>query len=181
MRLGRIGRGAGAAKTFPHNDLGSLKRLIEEDLASQEAKSIFRTIFVGVESVYSMEGDAAPIVALLDIIGTFDTGRIKLIVDEAHAMFVFGKGLTMPPYITEEQASKVFARVVTFGKAPGVTGAAVVVPRYAKDYLVAHARPFIFTTAPTEFSVVAVDNALDLLEDGRAHAVSLSSDYSKAY
>ncbi|KAH7096885.1 PLP-dependent transferase [Auriculariales sp. MPI-PUGE-AT-0066] len=172
LRLGRVGRGQAFSKTFRHNDLDDLRRVLQEDAdAVRTGKMRDHAVFVGVETLYSMEGDCTNLSAVLESVRPFGK-RVKVVVDEAHALGVFRLGLSMPPYVTPEEASRVFARTITFGKGPGVAGAAMVVPDYVKPYLVATARSFIFSTAPTVFSVIAVDCALDTLEDGSAAALA---------
>lgn len=120
--------------SFKHNDLEDLKRLLDHTSG---------TVYVAVESLYSMTGDLAP---LKEIIELCKSDQIYLVVDEAHAFGVFGesgKGLV------EEMGlgSEIFARLVTFGKAFGSHGAAILGSAELKDYLMNFARSFIYTTA----------------------------------
>lgn len=105
--------------------------------------------FLVTESLFSMDGDFAPLPALAA------TGA-QLIVDEAHAVGIFGdngSGL----------ANNVFLTVNPCGKALGVSGAFVCGPAWAIEYLVQRARPFIFSTAPPPAVAAAIDAALDLI------------------
>lgn len=109
-------------------------------------------VYVLVESLYSMGGDMAPLKQVLDLCERFNA---HLIVDEAHAVGVFGdqgKGIVscMP------DAHKVFARVVTFGKAYGWHGAAVLGSENLKKVLLNFARPFIYSTAlpPSDYTEI---------------------------
>ncbi len=127
--------------SFKHNDIADL----ESKIAKAEGN-----IFVAVESVYSMDGDAAPLTALSKIEG------IYLIVDEAHSAGVFathGEGK-----VVEEGIEKnVFARLVTYGKAFGAHGAAVLGSAVLKEYLINYSRSFIYTTFCSDFNLVAID------------------------
>lgn len=119
---------------FRHNELENLKkRLIE-------AKG---TVYVVVESIYSMDGDQAPLVELVELCQQFVA---FLIVDEAHAGGVYGshgQGL-----VTELGLDfGVFAKIITFGKAYGSHGACVLGSADLKSYLINFSRPFIYTTA----------------------------------
>ncbi|KAH7106105.1 pyridoxal phosphate-dependent transferase [Auriculariales sp. MPI-PUGE-AT-0066] len=172
IRMGRVGRGTALAVSFPHNDLGVLRPLLEEEIARDRRGFQPRTVFVAVESLYSMDGDTAPLVEIIRLLKPLGS-RAKLIVDEAHAVGVFNRGLSMPPYLTPAESAKVFARTVTFGKALGVAGAALIVPEYVKSYLINYARPFVFSTAPAVFNILAVDCTLTALEDGRASELAL--------
>jgi 8-amino-7-oxononanoate synthase len=120
--------------SFRHNDL--------EDLTAKY-KHAEGTVFVAVESLYSMDGDIAPLSELSDWCAR---NEALLIVDEAHACGVFGdqgKGLCAEAGIED----RCFARVVTFGKAYGSHGAAVCGSELLREFLINFARSFIYTTA----------------------------------
>src|SRR6202008_788207 len=110
---------------FRHNDVQHLNTLIRRHSAG------FENIYIVVESVYSMDGDLAP---LKEISKTVNDNCF-LIVDEAHATGVFGekgKGLCN----TENLESACFARVITFGKALGCHGAMVAGSEKLRHYLI---------------------------------------------
>lgn len=122
------------AWSFLHNDVHDLEKKL------QLAKG---RVVVIVESVYSMDGHFAP---LQKIIALKEKYNFDIVVDEAHAVGLFGKegrGL-----VNEEQLEdRIFARVITFGKALGAHGAAVLGSNELKDFLINFSRPFIYTTA----------------------------------
>lgn len=127
------------AKTFSfqHNNLSSL----EERLKKAEG-----TVFVAVESLYSMDGDIAP---LKEINALCKQYNALLIVDEAHAGAVFGikgEGLCVDMDIEQD----VFARLITFGKGFGAHGAAILCSSEMRRFLINFARSFIYTTALPE-------------------------------
>tara|TARA_B110000037_G_scaffold93490_1_gene110049 strand:+ start:2156 stop:3229 length:1074 start_codon:yes stop_codon:yes gene_type:complete len=127
------------AKTisFRHNDIEDLSAKIERSDGS---------IYVAVESLYSMDGDFAPIKKLAVLC---KSRNAYLIVDEAHACGVFGengKGLVFELGLSH----LVFARLVTFGKAYGSHGACVLGSSDLIQYLYNFARSFIYTTALPE-------------------------------
>ncbi len=134
--------------TFKHNDLQSL-----EDKLKQ-AKGIR---YVAIESVYSMDGDTPPIDQILKLTEKYGT---NLIVDEAHAIGLYGFGL-----IDEQFQNRVFARIVTFGKALGCHGAIVLGSNSLKDYLVNFARSFIYTTAASHHQIASVKVGYQLLQE----------------
>ncbi len=139
---------------FKHNDLESLKELIERQ------RDKFKEVYLVVESVYSMDGDCAPLKELVELCKQYN---IYLIVDEAHAIGVFGeqgKGLCEELKIEKY----CFARIYTYGKAMGCHGASIVGGEELKDYLINFSRSFIFTTATPEHSVLAVKSAYELLQ-----------------
>ncbi|QEC54261.1 8-amino-7-oxononanoate synthase [Anseongella ginsenosidimutans] len=141
--------------TFSHNDTGSLEQKLK-----QAEKGPGR-IFIAVESIYSMDGDKAP---LEKITSLTEKHNAALIVDEAHAGGIFGKngrGL-VPLWGLEEQ---VFARIYTFGKALGSHGAIITGSKTLKDYLVNFARPLIYTTALPFHNLASIKCAYELLID----------------
>ena len=136
--------------SFRHNDLDDLERKLGKSQGD---------IFVVVESVYSMDGDTAPLEALLSVCGKYGA---NLIVDEAHSTGVWGQngsGLSCALGLEKE----VFASVYTFGKAMGVHGAVVVGDEVLTQYLTNFARPFIYTTALPTHSLVSIRASFDYL------------------
>ncbi len=129
--------------SFAHNNTTELRQLLETHQG--------KTVFVIVESIYSMDGDAAP---LREMVGICKEYNAYLIVDEAHSTGVCGQngeGLCVAYGIEKD----VFARVHTFGKAIGTHGAAVIGCQILKDYLINFARPLIYTTAMPPHTVLS--------------------------
>jgi 8-amino-7-oxononanoate synthase len=136
-----------------HNDLDSFEDCLRR--AREEA----RDIWIAVESVYSMDGDIAPLDELLALAERYDA---TLIVDEAHATGVFGatgrgscEGLDTARLVT----------LHTCGKALGVAGALICASDTAIDYLINKARPFIYSTAPPPMLAAGVSRALQLVDE----------------
>lgn len=125
--------------SFEHNNPEALgkKLLLFKD----------RRIYVAVESVYSMDGDTADLVNILNICRQYGAA---LIVDEAHATGIMGYG---GRGLCEQQgiANQVFARIFTFGKALGTHGAVVCGSEILQQYLLNFSRSFIYTTALSPF------------------------------
>jgi 8-amino-7-oxononanoate synthase len=139
---------------FRHNNIEHLTQLIERN------KSAFDSIYIVVESIYSMDGNAASLKEIAELCGE----KIFLIVDEAHAIGVFGeKGKGLCNELNIE--NKCFARVYTYGKAMGCHGAAVVGSKLLRSYLVNFARSFIYTTALPPHSLFNIKAAYLLLQD----------------
>ncbi|VVT54209.1 uncharacterized protein SAPINGB_P003961 [Magnusiomyces paraingens] len=128
-------------------------------------------VFVAIESVYSMDGDVAPLADIVSIIferhnrSSYTMGPTYLIVDEAHATGVLGapKGPALGLVNAESLESACLVRVHTFGKAVGAAGAVVLCPRVLREYLVNYARPFIYSTAPPLAALAAVRASYALL------------------
>lgn len=134
---------------FKHNNLKAL----EEKL--KQAKGL---IYVVVESVYSMDGDIAPLSEMAKICKKYEAA---LIVDEAHAAGIFGNGKGLVAKLNLEKL--VFARVVTFGKAYGCHGAVVLGNNILRNYLINYSRAFIYTTALPVPNIIAIKKAHDFL------------------
>jgi 8-amino-7-oxononanoate synthase len=125
----------------PHRDVAAVER------ALANAESAPRR-FVVTESVFSMDGDRAPIEALLDVCERHDA---HLFVDEAHAVGLLGPaGAGVVAELAERgvDVSRVAARLVTGGKALGQSGAFVVGDTTLRAWLIQRARSLMFTTAP---------------------------------
>jgi 8-amino-7-oxononanoate synthase len=115
--------------------------------------------FLVTESLFSMDGDFAPLADYAQLCR--ETGTV-LIVDEAHAVGVYG--VTGSGWIEQTNCgSEVFLSVDTAGKAMGVSGAFVSGPEWAIDYLIQRARSFMFTTAPPPALAAALDASLDVI------------------
>lgn len=133
--------------TFRHNDLQSL----EEKL--QHAKG---NIYVVIESVYSMDGDSPDITELITLAGKY---HAQVIVDEAHATGLYYNGIINSLHLQD----KVFARVVTFGKALGCHGAIILGSKLLREYLINFSRSFIYTTAAPFHQLASIKMAYELL------------------
>ncbi|MEM6342361.1 MAG: 8-amino-7-oxononanoate synthase [Bacteroidota bacterium] len=136
---------------FRHNDLDHLALLLEKAQGNT---------FIGTESVFSMDGDKAPLKEICQLAQRY---HAALIVDEAHSNGILGpqgKGFVVEQALEQQ----VFARVQTFGKAVGRHGAIVLGSKTLKAYLLNFARSFVFTTALPPQSIQAIDQAYDLIK-----------------
>ncbi len=127
---------------FKHNNIKSLEEKLQVATGN---------IYVVIESVYSMDGDLAPLTEIYNLCKEYEA---NLIVDEAHATGVFGEngnGLVCQNNLQ----NLVFARIVTFGKALGGHGAIVLGSKLLRSYLINFSRSFIYTTAPAFSSLLA--------------------------
>jgi 8-amino-7-oxononanoate synthase len=144
---------SGARKViYPHLDLNALENSLRQD-----AGAPWRRIIV-TESVFSMNGDVAPLREMASLAEKFGAA---MIVDEAHATGVQGKsgsGLVAESGILPH----VLATIHTCGKALASGGAFVCGPQIMKDYLINHARTFIFSTALPPYFAEQISAALNL-------------------
>ncbi|KAJ3099266.1 hypothetical protein HDU96_010763 [Phlyctochytrium bullatum] len=165
---------AAKVRAFRHNDVGDLARVVREEVERIEAADGAATatatatagVIVAVESVYSMDGDEAPLRRMVELCESFGVraGGVRIVVDEAHSTGVRGprgRGLTAELGLEE----RVFARLHTFGKAVGAHGAVLIGPKVLRSYLVNYARPLIYSTSLPLHSLVAIDCAYDVMEE----------------
>ncbi len=150
---------------IPHNDVDAVRRaLIEAGRAGEAGRpgpfGPGGECFVVVESLFSMDGDEAP---LGDYAELCAQRGAHLIVDEAHAVGIYGSrgsGLIDEHGVAEQ----VFLSISTAGKALGVAGGFVAGPAWAIEYLIQRARPFIFSTAAPPALASAIYASLTLVE-----------------
>jgi len=151
MRLGR-----GEALQARHNDADSFDAAI----AGWRARGGTGRVWIAVESLYSMDGDCAPLADLAAVARQHDA---FLLIDEAHATGVFGpdgRGLA-----ADYEGRENVVTLRTCGKALGCEGALVCGPATVRDFLVNRGRGFIFSTAPSPLMASAVRAALHILAD----------------
>jgi 8-amino-7-oxononanoate synthase len=151
------------AFSFLHNDVQDLEKKLQRAGGN---------IFVAVESVYSMDGDLAP---LKEIAAICEKAGAHLVVDEAHATGVIGErgeGLVQALGLVPA----CFARIHTFGKAVGCHGAIVLGSGILRQYLLNFSRSFIYTTAlpPTATAaIMASYNLFPYMTEARAQLAAL--------
>ncbi|WP_456439058.1 aminotransferase class I/II-fold pyridoxal phosphate-dependent enzyme [Psychroserpens sp.] len=138
---------------FRHNDLRALEKLIlhHSELVSESHQDMY----IVTESVFSMDGDSPDLETLSQITKKYDA---NLIVDEAHAVGIFGEqGNRLISELNLEDF--IFARTVTFGKALGAHGAAILCRQDLKEYLINFSRPFIYTTALPPHTLATINSS----------------------
>lgn len=149
---------------FNHNDASHLEKLMDQ------YKNDLSPKFILTESVFSMDGDIAPLEKLYEL---RDAHNAFLIVDEAHACGVLGEG-------GKGLADKADLIIGTCGKALGSFGAYVVCKQSIKDYLVNHCGGLIYSTALPPATIGAIDAAIDLmpsLNEARRHVLNLAQNF----
>lgn len=148
---------AGASiRVFPHNTLEKLESHLRWAVQTFSAARVL----ILVESVYSMDGDRAPLREIVELKERFGAW---LLVDEAHGVGVVGnqgRGLVDELGLSRQ----IEAQMGTLGKALGSCGAYLCGSTALRDYLVNRARSFIFSTAPPPHCAAASRAAVELLE-----------------
>lgn len=149
------------AYKYNHNDFEDLEKLI--------LRNPDTVIYIVTESVFSMDGDCPN---LEELVLLSDKHHCYLVVDEAHALGVFGsKGEGIVQMLGLQD--NVFARIMTFGKGLGCHGAAILGSVELKDYLVNFARSFIYTTGLSPHSVATILVAYQHLQQDLAPILKL--------
>ncbi|WP_410216258.1 8-amino-7-oxononanoate synthase [Paracoccus sp. (in: a-proteobacteria)] len=151
------GARAGRAEvaTFRHGDIGHA----EDVIAAWRRGGGTGAVWIAVESLYSMDGDMAPLDALMALAD--EEGF--LLIDEAHATGIYGpQGRGLAHHL---EGRENVLTLHTFGKALGGAGALVCGARCLIDFMINRCRPFIFATAPSPMLAVAGQEALAILRD----------------
>ncbi|MBB4100541.1 8-amino-7-oxononanoate synthase [Sphingomonas kyeonggiensis] len=144
------------ARGAAHND----PEAFEDVIAGWRAEGGTGQIWIAVESLYSMDGDQAPLDALAAVA---DRHEAILVVDEAHATGVFGdRGRGLAAGLAGREN---LITLHTCGKALGCEGALLCGPHVVRDFLINRGRAFIFSTAPSPLMAVAVEAALGLIAE----------------
>lgn len=134
---------------FKHNNLEDLKLKYKQE---GHRNGFNGEVYIVTEAVFSMDGDSPDLKAFVEFCSQNES---HLIVDEAHALGVFGKnGMGLCQALGIEQ--QLFARIITFGKALGCHGSAVLATSELKDFLVNFSRPFIYTTGLPPHSLTTI-------------------------
>jgi 8-amino-7-oxononanoate synthase len=156
---------------FEHNNLKSLEDLLEKARGD---------VYVVTESVFSMDGDLAP---LKEILSLCQKHNARLIVDEAHALGLFGEsGEGLVGELKLEQ--DVFCRVYTFGKALGLHGAAILSNAEFISFLVNFCRSYIYSTGiPPALAIQIREHysRLTTMKSGREHLRKLCGHFDTLF
>jgi 8-amino-7-oxononanoate synthase len=145
---------------FKHNNLEDLEQILKRQNGN---------CYISIESLYSMDGDFAPIQEIAEIAEKYNA---HLIVDEAHAFGVFGYGLVEKYQLQ----NKVLATVVTYGKALGAHGAAILSNDLIKSYLINFASPFIYTTSAQDIQWMSIKAGYKFLKENCELSIKLQKN-----
>ncbi|WP_442787152.1 aminotransferase class I/II-fold pyridoxal phosphate-dependent enzyme [Flavobacterium suncheonense] len=154
------------AYRFAHNDLDDLQDKMVK------FKNEAATVYVVIESVYSMDGDSPNLEVLTELC---EQQECYLVVDEAHALGVFGRkgeGLIQ----SLQLQNKVFARIMTFGKGLGCHGAAILGSLALQSYLVNFSRSFVYTTGLSPHAVATIVTAYRYLAENPSAITDLTDN-----
>ena len=145
---------------FKHNNPEDLEQILKRQIGN---------CYIAIESLYSMDGDFAPIQEIAEIA---EKHNAFLIVDEAHSFGVFGNGLVDQFQLQK----KVLATVITYGKALGSHGAAILSNDVVKSYLINFASPFIYTTSAPDVQWRTIKMGYEFLKENNCERIKLQQN-----
>lgn len=141
-------------RVFPHRDVSFVENFLRTH------RDEFERVLVVTESIFSMDGDAAPLVELSDICRRLDAG---LLVDEAHALGVYGeRGSGLVEHLGLE--SQILVKLGTLSKSVGAIGGYACGSQELIDFLINHCRSYLFSTSPPIPLMAAIQSALEIIE-----------------
>jgi 8-amino-7-oxononanoate synthase len=161
----RDGMGRVPVAGTAHNDINAIEHLITHWRGQGGGKG---QIWIAAETLYSMDGDKAP---LADLVALANRHDAMLLLDEAHATGIYGpqgRGLA-----AELEGAPNIICLHTCGKALGAAGGLVTLPRHLRDYMVNRARSFIYSTAPSPLMAAVVRAALKIVAGADAERARL--------
>lgn len=194
MRASRVPRAS--RRSFKHNSVEHLAAVLRELKETHEGvRTGVRSVWIGVETVYSMDGTVARLGEMVDVAERIlERGNVHFVVDEAHSTGLYGpqgRGLVCALGL----ANRITIRLHTFGKAMACSGgeqahsppripalpltretfpAVVLCNPLLRHYLINYARPLIYSTVMPHVNVLLISCALDMLLNGESDQVRLS-------
>jgi 8-amino-7-oxononanoate synthase len=144
----------------PHNNVNAIEDIIKEWRGTANRGS--GRVWIAAETLYSMDGDRAP---LRDLVALADRHDAMLLLDEAHATGVYGeqgKGLLNVELSPAYAGAPNIISLHTCGKALGVSGALICLPKLYRDFLVNRGRAFVYSTAPSPLMAAVVRESLKI-------------------
>ena len=134
-------------------------------------------VWIAVESLYSMDGDIAPLAELASLADRYDA---MLLIDEAHATGVLGPGGRGLAAAAGLEGRENVVALHTCGKALGASGALITSTAPIRDFLVNRARAFIYATAPSPVMAAVVRRALEVVRDEPERRTRLAGQVAAA-
>lgn len=159
------------ARSALHNDAAS----VDDVITAWRGAGGVGQVWIAVESLYSMDGDRAPLDPLMQVADRHDA---MLVIDEAHATGVYGEGGRGLAAHLEGRANVISLH--TCGKALGVMGGLVLAPKSIRTFLINRARAFIYATAPSPLMATAVRAALHIVRSDDTRKTRLETLVSTA-
>ncbi|KAF8841560.1 8-amino-7-oxononanoate synthase [Paxillus ammoniavirescens] len=158
----------GATYRFAHNSLASLEDCIRNVLCKHpQITQGNSTVFVSLESLYSMEGDFCPLVEMVQVIeNLIPAGHAHIVVDEAHTSALCGPNGSgyIPLLLLNDRIHTV---VHAFGKGWGFRGGVILSSPKVREYLIHSVGPIIYSTALPHTDIIGIQSCLDIISGER--------------
>lgn len=147
-------------RVFPHNNLKKLEALLSKPRTCPESRTLVIT-----ESIFSMDGDAAPLREIIKLTKKYDA---LLMVDEAHGIGILGKtGMGLAEELGVQD--QIDFQMGTLGKAVGVAGGYIAASASWIDLLINQSRSLIYSTAPPPGQAAASSTAIKIIQSDEGH------------
>lgn len=170
---------------FLHNSVQDLHRKLKAVMDKRNEQRKARRILIVVESVYSMDGDVAPLQEMLDLALRYGA---LVMVDEAHGLGTFGddtrnnsRGTGVLTQLGLEHHPALACSVHTFGKAAGCHGAVICGSKRLRQYLWNYGWPLIYSTSLPLHSLVAIECAYETMTRPRGKRLRQHTDHLVTY
>lgn len=170
-KVSSFGTEEASGSSFRHNCVADLRQKLESLQKKLQYNNKSQRILIVVESVYSMDGDVAPLRAMLDLAQRFGA---MVLVDEAHGIGIFGnerRGTGVLTQLGLEGHPALAASIHTFGKAAGCHGAVVCGSKVLRQYLWNYGWPLIYSTSLPLHSLVAIECSYETMTSPRGSAL----------
>ncbi|MGR8947592.1 MAG: 8-amino-7-oxononanoate synthase [Gammaproteobacteria bacterium] len=154
------------SKRYAHVDTASLRTNLERTAGAQQ--------WIITDSVFSMDGDIAPVPKIVKLAAAHNATAI---IDDAHGFGTIGSGRGVAKHFNLDPKALPIV-VVTFGKALGTQGAAVLGSRELISFLIQSSRTFIYDTAMPPAIAAATERAIELISSDKSHIAALESNIS---
>ncbi|KAH9940164.1 PLP-dependent transferase [Epithele typhae] len=149
---------------FKHNSVASFREVLQRTLVSHPRIAEGRgTMFIAVETLYSMDGDFCPLRQIVETVEELvPKGCAHIMVDEAHSSGLYGdrrRGLVIELGLQDRVHSVLHA----FSKAWGMAGAVILTSAVVRQYLIGYSRPFIYSTSLPFAQTAGINTCIDFL------------------
>ncbi|KAF8841080.1 8-amino-7-oxononanoate synthase [Paxillus ammoniavirescens] len=178
----RLSGARGATYRFAHNSVASFEECLRDVLRKHpQIAQGQSTVFVSVESLYSMDGDFCPLMEIVQLVEDLvPAGHAHIVVDEAHTSAICGPNGT--GYVSLLRLDhRVHTTVHTFGKGWGFHGAAVLTSPIIREYLINFAKSVMFSTSMPYTDICALESCLDIISSERGQELRQSLQHLSCY
>ncbi|KIJ15404.1 hypothetical protein PAXINDRAFT_169242 [Paxillus involutus ATCC 200175] len=178
----RLSSARAATYRFAHNSVASFEECLRSVLRKHpQIAQRQSTLFVSVESLYSMDGDFCPLLEIVQLVEDLvPAGHAHIIVDEAHTSAICGpNGSGYVSLLGLDH--RVHTTVHTFGKGWGFHGAVVLTSPIIREYLVNFAKSVMFSTSMPYTDICALQSCLDIISSERGQELRQSLHHLSRY